>query len=193
MDRRSDRRRRLRAGGDQQASLLRPRDLFVVAVMGGVVLLIVVGVVVLSGGSDGAQDGVGAPSVSAPLFSPSSPDEVAIAALARNSIEVLPRGEWPSLYESFTAEYQERCPRDEFVAAGEAGAAEQGDNLPLLGFVGLEAVVIEGETATAVIVGEIRGASQYRVSGAFQKVDGTWKLAPAAGTEGCAAFNRAGS
>jgi len=158
--------------------------------MGGVVLLIILGVVVLSGGNDGAQNGAGAPTVSAPAFSPSNPDEAAIAALARNSIEVLPRGEWPSLYESFTAEYQERCSKDEFVAAGESSAEEQGDNLPLLGFVDLEDLVVDGDSATAVIVGQIEGVSQYRVRGSFEKVDGAWKLAPAEGTDGCAAFDR---
>jgi len=188
MDRRSDRRRRQRAGSEGQISLLRSRELFVVAVMGVVVLLIVFGVVILPG--DEAQESANAPTVSAPQFSPSNPDEAAIAGLARNSIEVLPRGDWPSLYESFTAEYQERCPRDEFVAAGEAGAAEQGDNLPLLGFVNLEELVIEGESATAVIVGQIEGVSQYRVRGSFEKVEGAWKLAPAEGTDGCAAFDR---
>lgn len=153
--------------------------------MGAVVLLIIVALVVVSGGGDDGEQGA-----NAPLFSPSTPDEFAIAGLARSSIEVLPRGEWPSLYESFTPEYQQRCPREEFVAAGEQSAQEQGANLPLLAYVGLEEVVIEGETARAIIVGEITGATQYRVRAAFAKLDDVWRLAPAAGTAGCAAFDR---
>jgi len=187
MSRRSERRRRLRAGREQQASLIRPRDLLIAGAIGAVVLITIAAVLLLTGGGDGEDSSA---STNRPSFSPSTPDEVAIQALARDSIEVLPRGEWPSLYDSFTPEYQQRCPREEFVAAGEAGAQEQGENLPLLGFVGLEDVAIEGETATAVIVGEISGASLYRVRAAFRKADGSWKLAPAAGTEGCAAFDR---
>ncbi len=192
MNRRSERRRKLRAGRDGQASLIRPRDLLIASIIGSVVLSTIAAILLLSGGDNEGAGNSGTSTI-LPSFSPSTPDEVAIQQLARNSIEVLPRGEWPSLYESFTPEYQQRCPRDEFVAAGEASAEEQGGNLPLLGFVGLEDVVIERDTAAAVIVGEIEGSTQYRVRGAFQKVDGTWKLAPAAGTEGCAAFNRVGS
>jgi hypothetical protein len=59
-----------------------------------------------------------------------------------------------------------------------------------LRFVRLEDVSILAETATATIVGEISGETEYRVRGAFQKVDGTWKLAPAANTSGCSAFDR---
>ena len=45
-------------------------------------------------------------------------------------------------------------------------------------------------TATATIVGEITGETEYRVRAAFQKVDDAWKLAPAANTSGCSAFDR---
>ena len=103
---------------------------------------------------------------------------------------MLPRGEWPSLYDSFTPEYQQRCPRDQFVAAGEAGAQEQGTNLALLRFVNLEQVSIEGDTAKAVIVGEIQGGQQYKLRSAFRKIDGSWKISPTEGTDGCNAFDR---
>jgi hypothetical protein len=117
-------------------------------------------------------------------------DQKAMEALAKESIEALPRGEWPSLYDDFTLEYQARCARPDFEAAGAAGAAEQGENLPLLRFVRLEEVATQGDSATAIIVGAIGTQSEYRVRGAFQRVDGTWKLAPAASTTGCAAFDR---
>jgi hypothetical protein len=125
-----------------------------------------------------------------PPYSPDNPDGVAIVDLARRSIEVLPRGEWPSLYDSFTPEYQQRCPNDQFVAAGEAGAQEQGSNLPLLHFVSLEQVSFESDTAKAVIVGEISGLQQYKLKAAFRKVDGIWKISPTEGTDGCNAFDR---
>ena len=125
-----------------------------------------------------------------PPYSPDSPDGVAIVELARKSIEVLPAGEWPSLYESFTPEYQQRCPKDQFVAAGEAGAQEQGSNLPLLRFVSLEQVSFESDTAKAVIVGEIQGLQQYKLRAGFRKIDGIWKISPTEGTDGCNAFDR---
>jgi len=128
----------------------------------------ILAVVLISGGS--GSDNSSDQTVSEtffPPYSPDSPDGLAIVGLARNSIEVLPRGEWPSLYDSFTPEYQQRCPKDQFVAAGEAGAQEQGSNLPLLHFVNLEQVSIEGDTAKAVIVGEIQGLQQYKLRSAM--------------------------
>jgi hypothetical protein len=164
--------------------LIRARELGIAAVIGGGLLAILIVVLLVSrGGND-------RPATSATPFAALAPDEVAIESLARQSIEVLPRGEWPSLYESFTLEYQQRCPREQFVAAGEAGALEQGENLELLRFVRLEEVAIESDSATAVIVGEITGQNEYRVRGAFQRVAGSWKLAPSSGTEGCSAFDR---
>jgi hypothetical protein len=143
-----------------------------------VLLLVLLAILLLSGGGEDSQQ------VAA------SPDEQAMQALARKSIEVLPRGEWPTLYDDFTVEYQQRCPRPDFEAAGVAGAAEQGEKLSLLRFVRLEELSVQGDAATAVIVGEITGETEYRVRGAFQKVDGVWKIAPAANTEGCSAFDR---
>ena len=189
MPARPERRRRQRAGmiakpAPSGPGLIRARELGIAAVIGGGLLAILIVVILVSGGGDGQ------PATSATPFVASTPDEVAIESLARQSIEVLPRGEWPSLYESFTLEYQQRCPREQFVAAGEAGALEQGENLALLRFVRLEEVAIESDSATAVIVGEITGQSEYRVRGSFQRVSGSWRLAPSSGTEGCYAFDR---
>ena len=181
MPSRSERRRRERGGSPSKQPvepILRSRDVVVVATVGGGLIAALLVFLLFSRGGDG--DG----SQSAP------PDQQAIEALARDSIEVLPRGEWPSLYESFTPEFQQRCPRPDFEAAGAQGAAEQGEKLPLLRFVRLEEVSILADTATATIVGEITGETEYRVRGAFQKVDGAWKLAPAANTSGCSAFDR---
>jgi hypothetical protein len=181
MPSRSERRRRQRGGappGQPFEPILRSRDVIVVATIGGGLIAALLAFLLFSsgGGGDDTQ--------------PASPDQQAIEALARDSIEVLPRGEWPSLYESFTPEFQQRCPRPEFEAAGAAGAAEQGDKLHLLRFVRLEDISIAADTATATIVGEITGETEYRIRGAFQRVAGEWKLAPAANTSGCSAFDR---
>ena len=181
MPSRSERRRRARGGaasGRPLEPILRSRDVIVVATAGGGLIAALLAFLLLfsgGGGDDSPQ---------------TSPDQQAIESLARDSIEVLPRGEWPSLYESFTPEFQQRCPRPDFEAAGAQGAAEQGEKLALLRFVRLEDVSILADTATATIVGEITGEAEYRIRGAFQKIDGAWKLAPAANTSGCSAFDR---
>lgn len=133
--------------------------------------MIVLAVVLLSGGGASGQP-----------FAPADEDGRAIEDLAR--------GEWPSLYDSFTAEYQQRCPRDAFAQAGIAGAAALGSDLPLLRFKLLRDVQIDQGSAGAVIVGELLGQGEYTVQGTFQKVDGVWRIAPATGTGGCSAFNR---
>jgi len=119
---------------------------------------------------------------------PAGSDEEAIQSLARRSIEVLPAGQWPSLYDSFTSEFQQRCSREQFDQVGEDSAAQLGDDIKLLRFKRTEGVTIEGLTAQAVIVGEIVGQSEYQIQAAFQKENGAWKIAPAPGTQGCAAF-----
>jgi hypothetical protein len=190
MQRRSDRRRRLRSGREPERPLISRRDVLIAAGIAATVGIAILVVVVASlGGGDNSED-VTTEQTVFPPFSPDTPDGAAIVELARSSIEVLPRGEWPSLYDSFTSEYQQRCPRDEFVAAGEAGAQEQGTNLPLLRFVNLEQVSIESDNATAVVVGEIQGLQQYKLKSAFRKVDGSWKISPTEGTSGCNAFDR---
>ncbi len=123
---------------------------------------------------------------------PAGSDEEAIQSLARRSIEVLPAGQWPSLYDSFTSEFQQRCSREQFDQVGEDSAAQLGDDVRLLRFKRTEGVTIEGLTAQAVIVGEIVGQSEYQTQAEFQKENGVWKIAPVPGTEGCAAFGRLG-
>ena len=62
--------------------------------------------------------------------------------------------------------------------------------MSLIGFVRLESVEINGDTAKGIIVGQLQGQSEYKVAVAYKIEDGVWKLAPAAGTSGCSAFNR---
>ncbi len=160
MPTRSERRRRLRAGTDPQRPLLRRRDLLIACAIAAAVGIGILVVVLISGGSGGeTSSDETVTETFFPPYSPDSPDGLAVVDLARSSIEVLPRGEWPSLYDSFTPEYQQRCPRDQFVAK-------------------------------AVIVGEIQGGQQYKLRSAFRKIDGSWKISPTEGTDGCNAFDR---
>jgi len=194
-DSRSHRRRREREAGKaasqgRRPSLLRTRELIAIGVVAAVTIVGLFAYLAFFKSDGGSSSEQTVTETFFPPYSPDSPDGVAIVDLARSSIEVLPRGEWPSLYDSFTPEYQQRCPKDQFVAAGEAGAQEQGTNLPLLRFVNLEQVTIESDTAKAVIVGEIQGIRQYKLRAAFRKVDGVWKISPTEGTDGCNAFDR---
>ena len=121
-------------------------------------------------------------------YQPTASDEEAIRTLARKSIEVLPAGQWPSLYDSFTSEFQLRCPREEFDQAGVDAAVELGADLRLLRFIRLESLTMNGSSAQAVITGEIAGQDEYQVQVAFQREDSAWKIAPLPGTQGCQAF-----
>jgi hypothetical protein len=185
MPSRAQRRRRERQGAGAPPPrgsidpLFRSRDVVIVAVAGAALVAGLLAFLLLSGGGGGGDEAPAA-----------SEDQQAIESLAKESIEVLPRGEWPSLYDSFTPEFQQRCPRADFEAAGRADADAQGERLSRLRFVRLEEVSVTGESATSVIVGEITGETEYRIRGAFQRVDGAWKLAPAANTSGCSAFDR---
>ncbi len=124
------------------------------------------------------------------VFGGGTSDEDEIESLARRSIEVLPAGEWPSLYESFTSEFQQRCPLVEFVQAGEDSASALGDDLQFIRFKSVENVAIEDENARAEIVGEIGGQpdSEYKLRALFRKEGGDWRISPVADSEGCQAF-----
>jgi hypothetical protein len=121
----------------------------------------------------------------------SANDENDIRALARRSIEVLPQGEWPSLYDDFTAEFHARCTQADFTQAGVDSATNLGADLQRLEFHDMTDLSITGDTASATIVGDIGGQanSQYKVQAAFAREDGRWKLTPAQGTTVCQAFN----
>jgi hypothetical protein len=166
----------------------------------------VIGVVLLAtmgGNSEGGDGSAGAvtaapasqtatlvPVATGVIFSPQDADDEALVNLAQKSIDILPLNEWPTLYTDFTQEFRDRCALADFEQAGKDGAEALGADLPLLAFKQLQDVQINGDTATGVIVGEIKGKSEYSVTVAYQRVDGVWKLAPAPGTSGCSAFNR---
>jgi hypothetical protein len=159
----------------------------------------IIGVVLLvSGGGDGADgDSVQAtqpPAATVPGASPglvSATDLEFITELARLSIESLPAGEWPNLYDDFTSSFQAGCSLEEFTEAGQRGAVAQGTNLELLAFVSLEVVDNTGGLVRTRVLGEITGKSQYLTEEFFQQENGAWKIAHPPGiTEGCGAFNQ---
>jgi len=117
-------------------------------------------------------------------------DEKSIESLGQRSIEDLPPGDYASFYESFTSGFRQRCPRNEFLQAGEQAETDLGDDRPFLRFKRLEDVFIQEDNARAVIVGQVAAQPEYKVQAAFQKEDGTWRIAPAAGTEGCQTFQQ---
>ncbi len=192
MPSRAERRRKTREGRAGPSSRFSipasPEVLGALFLAAGVV--IVAGIVLLlSGGGGSGDEHQGPPKVTfRPTFSPSNADEAAIAALAQKSIEALPRNQWPALYDDFTAAFQARCPRDQFIQAGIDAAQEQGTNLAKLGYVRLEQVSVEGGQATATVIGEVKGGSEYTIYAAFAKEDGAWKLSAASGTSGCQGF-----
>lgn len=121
---------------------------------------------------------------------PAGGDELAIAELARLSVTLLPEGRWPELYGSFVQSFRDRCGEEEFARVGEESASALGDQLPLVRYRGLNELTVSGDTARAVIVSDLTGTSESLIEASFERVDGQWLLAPAPGTEGCAAFNR---
>lgn len=203
-----DRRRRRRRDAADDAeraptapSMLRRSEVIAAAGLGVAVLLILTGVLLFGGGGGSSSPApTGAPSGSAasaavavtatPVFSPSTAAELAIEALARRTIEALPQGQWPALYDSFTAQFQQRCSRDQFVAAGVEGARQQGSNLPSLRFQRLQSASVQGQSATAVVVGEVAGGVEYSIQESFALENGVWKIAAAPNTQGCEAFGR---
>ena len=201
---RADRRRRQRGSRErpQEAAesqvspppLVRRTEIALVGLVGISVVLIVLFVVLVGGGggegSDATQPTAATPAASPGGRTPTGPEQQALEVLARQSIEVLPRGQWPSLYDSFTAAFQQRCPRERFDELGRTSAQSLGTDVTRLRFVRLERVSVQGDSAQGVIVGMIEGQAEYSVEAGFQKEDGAWKLAPAPNTQGCSAFNR---
>lgn len=199
MPSRSERRREERAGRSPRGNpgelpFFRVRDVVLAAVLGAAVVTAIGAALVLSEGDDGVTPSEVVATATGTLvpFTAMTPDELAIEALARRSIEVLPAGQWPSLYADFTADYQARCPKEKFDQAGVQSSQELGADLFLLRFKRLENVSLDtvAASASADIVGEVEGGSEYVIRGAFRKVDGVWKLAPAANTVDCGAFER---
>jgi len=147
-------------------------------------------VLITRGGGDGDDDATTAPrpSASGVRLDPTDADSEAIINLARLSIEVLPRGEWPTLYDDFTAEFQQRCTPADFTQAGVDSGTNLGADLQLLAFKYIQDVTFTSDTATGTIVAEVQGKYEYQVTIAFQREEGSWRIAPVGGTTGCSAF-----
>ncbi|MEO8458034.1 MAG: hypothetical protein ABI559_09495 [Chloroflexota bacterium] len=118
-------------------------------------------------------------------------DTDAIKALAQRSIEVLPQGQWPSLYNDFTGAFQARCALADFTKAGEDNATALGASLQQLEFKELDGLSVTGDTAAGTIVGRYKNipGSDYSIEADFARESGAWKITPAGGTSGCQAFN----
>ena len=189
MPTRSERRRALRQALARselpagQQPFVRSRDAIIAAaVIGSVIGVVALGIVVFTVG--GENGGGRRPFVARTV------DEKAIEDLSRRSIEVLPQGQWASLYGSFTDEFKQRCSEQQFADVGTAETERLSSSLSLLSFRRLEDVSIEGDTARAVIVGQIEGQPEYRVEARFQKISEVWKLSPGPNAQGCDAFER---
>jgi hypothetical protein len=146
-------------------------------------------VFLFTGGGDDDDGGTTVATQTGTPFQPADADGEAIQELGRRSVEALPSGEWAGLYDAFTQEFRDRCVREEFVAAGEADAANLGESLQQIRFKYLIDVQITGDTASGVIVGAL-GAAEYTIQTAWARVEGEWQIAPAPGTSGCNGFNR---
>jgi hypothetical protein len=155
-------------------------------------VLVIVGAVLLTRGGGGETDTATTaplPSASGVPLQPTDEDSEAVINLARESIEVLPRGEWPTLYNDFTDEFRGRCSPEAFAQAGVDSATNLGADLQLLAFKFLQDVTFTGDTANGTIVAEVTGKYEYQVTIAFQREGGAWKIAPVANATGCSAFN----
>ncbi|MEX0684255.1 MAG: hypothetical protein WD904_05205 [Dehalococcoidia bacterium] len=162
----------------------------VVLAAAGITLMVVF---LLSGGGDdgttaGVQPTASAIESSAP-FQATDANGEAILELARRSVEALPQGQWPALYDAFTQEFRDRCARAEFVSAGETDATNLGASLPQLHFKYLVNVELAASAASGVIVGAL-GEQEYTIETAYALEGGAWKIAPAPNTSGCNGFNR---
>lgn len=165
----------------------------------GIVIVAVVGLIVASTrGGDGTETVANTDTITAgptgptPTSGGSAADEADVRALAQRSIEVLPAGQWPSLYDDWTLEFRGRCDRTVFDQAGVDSAEALGASLQLLEYKELRELVINGDTASGIIIGRYSGVdgSDYDIQAAFAKEDGRWKLAPAPDTTGCSGFNQ---
>ena len=188
---RSERRRDDREGKESRPSRW-PINVWASAfLIAGVVVLAVGATLLVTGGSDG-EDGAPTPAArtDTPLVDPVTPDEIALEAIARRTIEALPSGEWPGLYAEFTAEFQERCSFEEFTTVGAEAAVEQGQNLARIRYVGIQSFAVQPTEARVIIVGELIDQLQYTTGTDFEKVDGVWRIAPVEGSVGCESFDR---
>ncbi|MCH7485059.1 MAG: hypothetical protein IIA90_07940, partial [Chloroflexi bacterium] len=126
-------------------------------------------VLLLTGGDDDGGAAVQATAnatITSTPFEPVDADGQAIIDLGRRSVEALPDGEWPELYDAFTQEFRDRCEFSDFVAAGEEDAANLGGLLQQIRFKYLIDVSLSGDTASAVIVGALSD-DEYTIQTAY--------------------------
>jgi hypothetical protein len=198
---RSQRRREERRGRSRPAALLAGNGLLIAGVIGAAAAIVVVGILLLTGGGDNGGEGEGGiPSTTdttfadgstpIPIASPVTDDEVALEAIAQRLIDWLPDGRWPELYDDFTDTFKERCSKEAFATSGETSAQEQGVQLQLIRYSGVQDFGIEGATATLVVVGQIGVTSQYTIRADFEKAGEVWRISPVPGSTGCEAFSR---
>lgn len=188
---RADRRRKEREGGG--TPIWRRPEVLTGAIIAAIgIATFVIVVVLLSGGGGDDDDTASDPEATeVPIvFVPKTEDDVAIDALARRTVEALPNGQWPELYPSFTEEYHTRCPEEDFIAAGVESANQLGQSLQQISYVRLQNVdYLDATNVRMVIVGSVP-QGEYTLEAFFQKIDGSWRIAPNPGTEGCNAFSR---
>ena len=149
-------------------------------------------VLLLAGGDDdggAAVEATANATVTSTPFEPVDAAGQAIIDLGRRSVEALPDGEWPGLYDAFTQEFRDRCSFSDFIDAGDADAANLGDSLEQIRFKYLIDVSLSGDTASAIIVGTLLD-DEYTIETAYVRENGVWQIAPAPGTAGCSGFNR---
>lgn len=193
---RSERRRRERSGEAREDTLISRitgSGFLMAGLIGAGVAIIIAGILLLAGGDDD-EGGTPEPTLltgtPVPVVEPGTPDEEELAEVARRTIESLPSGTWPLLYDEFTEEFQERCSREEFAEVGEQAAEEQGEQLRLIRFMGVNQFNVEEAEARLIIVGRIGELGEYTIGADFVKVDGEWRITPVEQTEGCQAFDR---
>lgn len=189
---RSERRRDEREGTKPSRSRW-PINVWAMGLVGAGAVAIVVGAVLLltGGDNDDNTDTTPTPLSATPaLVEPETPDQIALEALARKTIESLPGGEWTTLYPEFTDEFQERCSFEEFTAVGTEAAIEQGPSLARIRYVGIQSFAIQPTHARLVIAAELVDRLQYFTGADFDKVDDVWRIAPVADSVGCEAFDR---
>jgi hypothetical protein len=189
--------RKSRRRGETQPIIGRTELVAALVVFAAAALTLVM-VFLISSGGDGDDDSGGSvagsdvpATATGAAFMAEDEAGAAILELGRRSVEALPNGQWPGLYDSFTQEFRDRCPREEFEAAGETDAEAQGDRLQQIAFVKMLNVVFSGDTATAVIVGAV-GSEEYTIGTGYALEDGEWKIAPPPDTSGCNGFTRLG-
>jgi len=116
-------------------------------------------------------------------------DEEQIRQLNQDVFRHLKDERWSKIYELYSQDFQDRCPRDEFVgevlmAKALLGEAEWKDLLKELKLVAVENIRIGGDIATAEVTAEFLGERETETEH-YVREDGSWRLAPDPGTEGC--------